>query len=1007
MKYLIVAISDLHFNIETNNYINNKKEAFLQCINSLVDKSFDNLIFVVNGDISDRGKKDEYLMAQQFFNYIRDNLSPSISNLHFIFVPGNHDFCNDLISDAERAERNEVLNKNVFYLEDFLSKEHFFTKPFINFEDFTEKFNCNLMTTANSIFKSYLFSGNGHRIKLVGLNSALLFDLKETKMKLVVDEEFINNNLKTNKNEITIFLSHYPVEWFNRNRKSNYNALYSKSDILIVGHEHNGNIETLKNLENKTHIVRLPSFGSYNESEKSGFNVLEIDSLTSNLDTKVYEFDGIIYKEVNNVSSGFIKSTIYYEHSIIPISREKYNSLLNSNLLPFESSKFKEFDEVFSSPYFSKTIKKDGIIEEEYLDFSDLKYNKKDSISIFCGNCRIGKTFLLKKLFKEYYALGYIPVYIQIKNSNNKILNQLTNFINEYYGENNYDLIMQNKNKIVLLIDDIHMWKGNIINCLNEIIDHQYYNIYCTFNTEINDYETYIDSSLNINKFKIMGVNNTQTYDMIERWCVKDNDLIQDDLDKLIYNLKTVFDKNLSNVSFKTPELLWIFLDAYENNSSNNLIRGSKGVYYDYLFNKYILDIDKISTINDEQFIRSYLSHYAYCLICNNEVSNKNIYKIYLEENEIPEDIFYVNVKKLEQACEKIKLFVETSTDNYKFYNTYGLSYFCSKYFTSHLEEKENEIISWLDRLDDINIANTVLFLVHETKSKKIIEKIIEINKKLFSNLPLLKCDEDISLVNNIIADVYNVEKKGTVKENNLRVFKEIDKKEINKYKKQEKNVLENELLSSKRINDITKEILMQNVTKTQTRELISSSFELLLRRATIPVIFFYNYLKYINTLENNQIENMYDIIEKRIREYIVIIASLIMDIAENCVPLKYQYVMREIINSNNAININLLLDNILEIISLRGTSNLLNYNKIIKYRDKLIDENQKFCLVVLYGVINKEINYVGMEANTRRILLEKLNANKTNFNCLDPVKRLNQSKKRKDLKKNEIKGKK
>ena len=199
----------------------------------------------------------------------------------------------------------------------------------------------------------------------------------------------------------------------------------------------------------------------------------------------------------------------------------------------------------------------------------------------------------------------------------------------------------------------------------------------------------------------------------------------------------------------------------------------------------------------------------------------------------------------------------------------------------------------------------------------------------------------------------------------------------------------------------------MQNVTKTQTRELISSSFELLLRRATIPVIFFYNYLKYINTLENNQIENMYDVIEKRVREYIAIIVSLIMDIAENCVPLKYQYVMREIINSNNTININLLLDNILEIISLRGTSNLLNYNKIIKYRDKLIDENQKFCLVVLYCVINKEINYVGMEANTRRILLEKLNANKTNFNCLDPVKRLNQSKKHKDLKKNEIKGKK
>ena len=591
MKYKLVLMSDFHFSCESISQIEKKKDAIFRCIESHCKSETIKLIFIIIGDIANKGYTEEYDMAKMFFDSLADKI-PSDVLYDFIFVPGNHDFCDKLLDSNDRDERKVILGKDYYVFEEFMKKKSCFTKPFNNFYDFKNNYTNRNLRNSNHCFDVYHYTNNGHALKIVAFNSSLLFDLQESKVKLIIDEVFVNDNLSIDKNDINIFLSHHPISWFNHNKKSYYNILSKDCDILVCGHEHSSGLNNVSGIDCNYNNIKLPAISSTNEEINSGFFILEIDPETTIYDTYECLYNGTIYLEVNKMGEQRINNSYCPNTALIPINIEKYNKFLNHKLLPFQNKKLTSFDEVFVNPTISITQATDTSIEEEYINFSDFNYKDHHKICVFLGDSCSGKTFLLKKIFTYYFKNGFIPIYVEIKDKKS-VLNKIKKSASDFYGQFNLDYINQNRNKVVLLLDNAHFFKENYTPNLNELINLGYEKIYVSFNSELTDFEKYVEINEDSISYSLKNFGHLQKYEIIEKWVKVEKNLTENQVNNKIHSIKSLFEQSMVSNSINNPEVLWIFLDAYEENCTEKLISGSKCVYYDYLFSKYILEINK------------------------------------------------------------------------------------------------------------------------------------------------------------------------------------------------------------------------------------------------------------------------------------------------------------------------------------------------------------------------------------------------------------------------------
>lgn len=984
MKYKIVLISDFHFCEEYAKNIIEKKEKFMKSIFAEITE-LDNVVIIVGGDIANKGKEEEYVLANEFFNYVDNELNNNNISHQFIFVPGNHDVCMDTYDENDMFERNKILSKNNFYMDELIENKELFLKGFENYFEFVKQYE-SISSNWNKIF----FIENeikcpGHKIKIVGFNSSLLYDLSETKVKLIVDEKYVDDNLIFNKNEIVIYVSHYPLEWFNRNKKCYYNVLQKNCDFLCVGHEHDPEIIST----NKNVVIKMPTFYSDLEQSKLGYQLLSLDTCTTNYSIKEYIYNGNIYSGVEKVENGILKKTICFDESLLPINDDEYRKLVNTKLLPFENEKFNNLSDVYICPSLSFESEKDNeIIIKDYIklnSYSDLLNYK---ISIITGSYRIGKTFILKKMFDEYYRSGYIPVYINIKKSNDNIYEKYESVIKKFYGDHNLDFVKQNNDKVILLIDNLKLTNKTYECIINELNGIKCHKIILTLNKELCNYDFTLVKDDNVKIYNICKFGNTERYEAIIKWTDKMIENSSKSKDNNIYLLKKIMDKSIVNSNLDTPELIWIFLDAYNNNMNEKLMKGSKGVYYDYLFSKYIMDIDQETGINDTNFIESYLSLYSYCILNNIFNSTDEINKKYLEDYEIQPKVFYQNINKLEEALLNKNIAIKLSDDKLEFINSYALPYFSALYYINNFEEEEDKIMDMIEKLDDINIANTLLFIVRKVRITKLLKEIISKNNNIFSEFHEAKCQDETKLFDEYILSIHDVKKIGTVKENNLELYSKMDKQKNKKQMKRELNVLEKEILYSARILQICNEIIPQSINKQALRNLINAMYGMVLRR--LEAIIAYAHFKLEEIVKSKLSKDEKNkIFNENLRNFINLAGSLVISIAENTVPSKYYYLLDDLTKEKQD-NLSKLLNILIKIFLIRNTENELNYQEIVNLRNYFTKNDFKFCQLVLQASIHIEINYVGMNDKVSNKLLSKLNEIKINKSTKDPVRYLN-----------------
>jgi len=355
-----------------------------------------------------------------------------------------------------------------------------------------------------------------------------------------------------------------------------------------------------------------------------------------------------------------------------------------------------------------------------------------------------GKTTLAQKLQKNINEKGIISLYLnaaEIKRADfNKFKNLLKSTFKKQYSDDKhliacFDEILQKENpKISLIIDNYESlgikrtlaktdFQQSLIKNFKNII------IFANKSLEI---EVMADSTTREQFIKFMPMRIKQfghvlRDQFIENWLTVENGDIIPDAE--IHNRKTEISEKIrvvvgTNFIPTYPLYLLTILQLIETASETKLQGSSYAELYGYLINQALGSAN--AKPDDLDFYHTYLSYLAYYMY---KASRKNLpseeiinmYEKYCRKMDIDKKFDYLHV--LLNKAQILKL----DNDEYSFSHNYSYYFFVAKYLSdnigeSEIKEETNKIIKHLYRAE---YANILIFLIHHSKNKSIIDKII------------------------------------------------------------------------------------------------------------------------------------------------------------------------------------------------------------------------------------------------------------------------------------------
>ncbi len=199
---------------------------------------------LITGDIAYSGKKDEYDVAKKFLEEVYAKTDLSMKETYV--VPGNHDVDRDHVQpkfplwdshEAIRRNANPVHWRDAIQTQLQKDPSKLLLAPFHAYNDFAQ--GCECETTASDLAWSHLFEPAlefDFRVRLRGLNSALISDAADAPTKLLVSA-FQTAKLCDTLGEVNLVMSHHPPEWL-MDKAELRETLRRFAPIVLFGHEH-------------------------------------------------------------------------------------------------------------------------------------------------------------------------------------------------------------------------------------------------------------------------------------------------------------------------------------------------------------------------------------------------------------------------------------------------------------------------------------------------------------------------------------------------------------------------------------------------------------------------------------------------------------------------------------------------------------------------------------------------------------------------------------------------
>ena len=420
------------------------------------------------------------------------------------------------------------------------------------------------------------------------------------------------------------------------------------------------------------------------------------------------------------------------------------------------------------------------------------------------GNENSGKTSVCKHLFKQYYKMGFLPVYLNGSELNVNIKHEKIaktiekKIVDQYQGP--FNLSAANKEKIVLIIDDFHKsskGKNKYWPALTSNIDKVVNNIIIAGNAlmpieNINEDDAFKDFKF----YAIMEFGPKFRKDLIDKWnrlgidpeIANCNEILRKN-DEYYSTIKTIIGKNYIP---SYPFYLLSILQLIESNNTANNDYSVHGFYYELLINDCLNK--SVKNPKEISFYYNYLAEFCYYLfskqtkvISINEFEQFHLK--YCEAIDVSYD-FEIVLRTFSRARLLSIDDIVFVKDKYVYY------FFTAKSISNKIgsDDVRNIVIKMCQRVFRDEYASIMMFLSHLSKDPFIIDELVNNANNIFKDIPVSRLDKDVSSINELIQtlpkqilakiDVFEARKDEAQKEE--------DVEQLEKELEQEKSEYEN-----------------------------------------------------------------------------------------------------------------------------------------------------------------------------------------------------------------------
>lgn len=442
MKLLFLHLSDMHLKEDT---ILKKIDAtaIANAVNQI--GNFDECMLIFSGDITQAGKKNEYVNAGKLIGRIAKDISLKYLNgkkIETMLVPGNHDVL------MKNPERNGAEIQSYYDEKKVVSMYNKDIECLDNFYEFANRNGC---FRHQKVIDIRIINYNGFKVKVNLINTtpfSLCGSTNADKGMHYLSEQELFRLTDSRDEKYTITVMHHGPEWFNDEAKRTlYNYLNSSTDLFFVGHEH-FSLNEHKSVNGKMLDVSS-GLSLYGDNTEHGFNAWILDTEENNLEGYKCIKKDRIYKPEKNVKNNNIQFSCNKNFKLTSEFREEL--LLDGN--ERRGEKYLQYF-VFPSLELKDTNKENSVSTISSVEkFEEvLVNNKKISIE---GGSRSGKSILAKYL-TYHLSEKYIVLYLTEDSFTPKsIKNILKNSIESQFGNQaDYDEFLQlTQNSKVLIVD--------------------------------------------------------------------------------------------------------------------------------------------------------------------------------------------------------------------------------------------------------------------------------------------------------------------------------------------------------------------------------------------------------------------------------------------------------------------------------------------------------------------------------------------------------------------------
>jgi predicted MPP superfamily phosphohydrolase len=797
MSLAIVHVSDIHIS-EKSNLILPKAQAIKAAVQPRLPQGA-RLLLACSGDVAYSGKTQEYDIAKIFVTDLSANLAriPGAQFLGTVIVPGNHD-CNFskegdarpilLSSVASNLEGTDLNGDSVQQL----------LKVQSSFFDFENAFcGREIKGLTDSIGWTISYAYPGARVLVRCLNTALFSRLRETGGQLYFPLQAIP--LGDGDSDFVVSMFHHPYGWLAPDNSREFRRqIESVSDLVLTGHEHDGDSYTrTSRTGEETGYVEGAALQADTDT---GFNLIVVEFPSNTYQVYPFRWTGEMYEPSPSEAHIFTRkqSLICSRFENTPEFLKYLDDVGTGFSYPGRNLTLRDLFVYPELKMASVTSKSQTTIHGAAL----LSFiSQRDNVHI-AGAPSSGKTTLARAIYLDLQRdCNLVPILLNGRNlkgsSKDDLEKVLDSAFKEQYRETQLERFRQlDREKKVLLIDDWHAYRAPS-KTRKKLLDaaKAVFGKVVLFSDEISLFQlltdTAEDGSASDAEFcEIKQFGHRLRSELIRKWHG-----LSTDLDDLEFTSRVSTSENLLDTLVRKgivpswPVFILSVLQASSLAVEETASYGSYGHLYEALLTRRMAESSKRRNTLGLKY--AYLALVAYELFradkaVLSESELRKVHASYESEYHVTVDAQELWVE-LENAHVLIR-----SGDEFRFRYRYAYYFFVAKYFQLGIGNVEEAHIlrarlSYMVRcVHDEDCANILIFYIYLTKDRELIEEMLAVASRIYSEKEPAHLTSDVEFVNSlrsrspdILIENGDIEKNRDARRSHMDATGDLDERDV------------------------------------------------------------------------------------------------------------------------------------------------------------------------------------------------------------------------------------